>query len=108
MGQMWAKNFLFYPKAYSDEQMKDIPYPRVELYDHVVTKATQVNVAFWVTNPCRITRKVKQTKMYVCTLEEFILVDLDTLLCKLELICIGKCCSLYTVATMDEKCENCS
>ena len=39
-------------------------------------------VAFWVTNPCRITRKVKQTKMYVCTLEEFILVDLDTLLCK--------------------------
>ena len=46
-------------------------------------------VAFWVTNPCRITRKVKQTKMYVCTLEEFILVDLDTLLCKLELICIG-------------------
>ena len=43
MGQMWAKNFLFYPKAYSDEQMKDIPYPRVELYDHVVTKATQVN-----------------------------------------------------------------
>ena len=41
-------------------------------------------VAFWVTNPCRITRKVKQTKMYVCTLEEFILVDLDTLLCKLE------------------------
>ena len=42
------------------------------------------NVAFWVTNPCRNTRKVKQTKMYVCTLEEFILVDLDTLLCKLE------------------------
>ena len=33
-------------------------------------------VAFWVTNPCRITRKVKQTKMYVCTLEGFILVDI--------------------------------
>ena len=36
-------------------------------------------VAFWVTNPCRITRKeflMKQTKMYVCTLEEFILVDI--------------------------------
>ena len=35
--------------------------------------------AFWVTNPCRITRKeflMKQTKMYVCTLEEFILVDI--------------------------------
>ena len=28
------------------------------------------------TNPCRITRKVEQTKMYVCTLEEFILVDI--------------------------------
>ena len=31
------------------------------------------------TNPCRITRKeflMKQTKMYVCTLEEFILVDI--------------------------------
>ena len=60
-------------------------------------------VAFWVTNPCRITRKVKQTKMYVCTLEEFILVDLDTLLCKLELSKHWKCCSLYTMATMDEK-----
>ena len=33
-------------------------------------------VAFWVTNPCRTTRKVEQTKMYVCTLEEFILVDI--------------------------------
>ena len=31
------------------------------------------------TNPCRITRKefpMKQTKMYVCTLEEFMLVDI--------------------------------
>ena len=64
---------------------------------------TVESVAFWVTNPCRITRKVKQTKMYVCTLEEFILVDLDTLLCKLEEICIGKCCSLYTIATIAEK-----
>ena len=26
-------------------------------------------VAFWVTNPCRITRNVKRTKMYVCTLK---------------------------------------
>ena len=38
-------------------------------------RCRQKTVAFWVTNPCRITRKVKQTKMYVCTLEEFILVD---------------------------------
>ena len=51
---------------------------------------------------------MKQTKMYVCTLEEFILVDVVTLLYMDELICIGKCCSLYTIATMDEKCENCS
>ena len=35
---------------------------------------------FGSTNPCRITRKVEQTKMYVCTLEEFILVDVVTLL----------------------------
>ena len=61
---------------------------------------------FGSTNPCRITRKeflMKQTKMYVCTLEEFILVDVVTLLYMDELNCIGKCCSLYTVATMDEK-----
>ena len=33
---------------------------------------------------------MKQTKMYVCTLEEFILVDLDTLLHKVELEMHGK------------------
>ena len=72
--------------------------------EEIITKdSNRATVAFWVTNPCRITRKVKQTKMYVCTLEEFILVDLDTLLCKLEVVCIGKCCSLYTIATMHEK-----
>ena len=63
-------------------------------------------VAFWVTNPCRITRKeflMKQTKMYVCTLEEFILVDVVTLLYMDELNKHWKCCSLYTIATMDEK-----
>ena len=44
------------------------------------------------TNPCRITRKeflMKQTKMYVCTLEEFILVDVVTLLYMDELKSIG-------------------
>ena len=41
-----------------------------------VSELHDIIVAFWVTNPCRITRKVKQTKMYVCTLEEFILVDI--------------------------------
>ena len=41
----------------------------------------------------------------ICTMyiEEFILVDVVTLLYMDELNCIGKCCSLYTVATMDEK-----
>ena len=58
----------------------------------ISTAPTQSVVAFWVTNPCRITRKeflMKQTKMYVCTLEEFILVDVVTLLYMDELNCIG-------------------
>ena len=45
--------------------------------------------------------------MYVCTLEEFILVDVVTLLYKLELSMElnmhWKCCSLYTIVTMEEK-----
>ena len=36
---------------------------------------------------------MKQTQMYVCTLVEFILEDLDTLLHRVELIYIGN----YTV-----------
>ena len=36
------------------------------------------------------TRNVEQLKMYVCTLEEFILVDLDTLLHKVEVKMHGK------------------
>ena len=46
---------------------------------------------------------MKQTKMYVCTLEEFILVDVVTLLYMDELNKHWKCCGLYTIATMDEK-----
>ena len=38
---------------------------------------------------------MKQTKMYVCTLEEFILVDVVTLLYMDELNCIGKCNKTY-------------
>ena len=34
--------------------------------------------------------------MYVCTLEEFILVDLDTLLHKMKMMNIGKCRFIYT------------
>ena len=34
--------------------------------------------------------------MYVCTLEEFILVDLDTLLHKVEVKMHGKCKFIYT------------
>ena len=45
--------------------------------------------------------------MYVCTLEEFILVDVVTLLYKLELSMElnmhWKYCSLYTIATIEEK-----
>ena len=46
-------------------------------------------------------RNVEQTKMYVCTFEEFILVDVVTLLYKLELNMHWKCCSLYTLATKE-------
>ena len=44
---------------------------------------------------------MKQTQMYVCTLEEFILDDLHTLLYKVELkITIGKYTGFYTIATI--------
>ena len=50
---------------------------------------------------------MKQTQMYVCALEEFILVDVVTLLYKLEVmdevIRYGNHCSLYTLATIEEK-----
>ena len=49
---------------------------------------------------------MKQTQMYVCILEEFILVDIVTLLYKLELkIWIGISIGLYTITTKDEKCS---
>ena len=52
---------------------------------------------------------MKQTKMYVCTLEEFILDDLHYLMYKLELkILNGITLAFYTIATMEVKCENCS
>ena len=44
---------------------------------------------------------MKQTQMYVCTLEEFILVDVVTLLYKLELNMHWKNTGLYTLATKD-------
>ena len=49
------------------------------------------------------TCNVEQTKMYVCTLEEFILDDLDTLLHKVEgeLNKHWKNAGLYTLATRD-------
>ena len=47
---------------------------------------------------------MKQTQMYVCTLEEFILVYVVTLLYKLELkIWNGIFIGLYTIATIGEK-----
>ena len=51
--------------------------------------------------------RMKQTQMYVCTLEEFILVDVVTLLymeqVSMELNMHWKCSSLYTHATIEEK-----
>ena len=46
---------------------------------------------------------MKQTQMYVCTLEEFILVDVVTLLYMNEVIWNGNPSSLYTNATIEEK-----
>ena len=47
---------------------------------------------------------MKETQMYVCILGEFILVDVVTLLYKLELkIWIGILIGLYTIATIEEK-----
>ena len=46
---------------------------------------------------------MKQTQMYICTLEEFILVYVVTLLYKLEVSMHGICSSLYTNATIEEK-----
>ena len=41
---------------------------------------------------------MKQTQMYVCTLVEFILVDLDTLLHKVEVkTTIGNYTGIYTI-----------
>ena len=56
------------------------------------------------------TRNVEQRKMYVCTLEEFILVDLDTLLhkMKVKVMNIGKMLVYIHSQQRIEKCENCS
>ena len=53
--------------------------------------------------------RMKQTKMYVCTLEEFILVEIWIHCCTCsKMKYIGKYTGFYTIATMEEKCENCS
>ena len=44
--------------------------------------------------------------MYICRI--YSSRDLDTLLYKVELNNIGKYTGIYTIATMEEKCENCS
>ena len=46
--------------------------------------------------------------MYVCTLEEFILVDLDTLLHKVEVKMHGKILVYIHSQQRNEICENCS
>ena len=49
------------------------------------------------------TRNVEQTKDVRMYIEEFILVDVVTLLYKLEVNMHGICSSLYTNATIEEK-----
>ena len=51
---------------------------------------------------------MKQTRMYVCTLEEFILVDLDTVLHKVEVKMHGKILVYIHSQQRNEICENCS
>ena len=56
----------------------------------------EMDVLYWF--------RMKQTQMYVCTLEEFILENLDALLYKLELRCMdGNPSGLYTITTIEEK-----
>ena len=48
----------------------------------------------------------KDVRMYI---EEFILDDLHYLMYKMELrYCVEITTGIYTIATSDEKCENCS
>ena len=61
---------------------------------------------FGSTNPCRITRKAEQTKMYVCTLEDFILVDVVTLLYMDEVNSIGRMLVYIHSQQRNEICEN--
>ena len=50
--------------------MKSTWLPLVVIFFYnLLYRAGGGGVAFWVTNPCRITRNVEQTKMYVCTLK---------------------------------------
>ena len=52
---------------------------------------------------------MKQTKMYVCTLEEFILVEIWIHCCTIvELINIGRMQVYIHSQQRIEKCENCS
>ena len=46
---------------------------------------------------------MKEKRMYVCTLEEFILVDVVRMLYLDEVNMHWKCCSLYTIAKIEEK-----
>ena len=54
------------------------------------------------------TGNVEQTKDVRMYIEEFILVDVVTLLHELNIMNIGKHTGIYTIATIEEKCENCS
>ena len=51
---------------------------------------------------------MKQTQVYIFILEEFILLYVGSSLYKLKIISIGNYTGIYTIATMDEKCEKCN
>ena len=61
----------FFDKSHMSETI-DVPAG----WENTVDEEHSLLLHFGSTNPCRIIRKVEQTKMYVCTLEEFILVDI--------------------------------
>ena len=66
------------------------------MLDRVNKPCVGLDVLYWF--------RMKQTQMYICTLEEFILVDVVTFLYKDEVkIWIEILTGLYTNATIEEK-----
>ena len=74
----------------TSQQDSITPFLPVLLQEVMLSCTGEICCIIGSTNPCRITRKVKQTEMYVCTLEEFILVDIWIHCCaSWKWLCIG-------------------